>query len=96
MEGQGIETPELWRSRPVVDDEHAWLWAGFTSLNATRWVVPMVGALPLQLSEVAAWLDLNDVTDRWRRRLFAAMMQVMDGVYMEHQMREREAAEKAK
>ena len=55
----------------------------------------MGGPEPIKLQEVLAYFEIVDIRDRATRRRYLDLIQMMDGVYLEHAAAQAEARSKS-
>lgn len=79
MASKGRRVPEL-ESRPLLFPGLRQVWLAFDELHGTRGYT--FGPQPIQLSEIASWLDLQGIFDPDTRREYSLYVMAMDSTYL--------------
>ncbi len=85
----GVYAPE----RPELIQDLELVWSAFVDLNATRQVG--WGANPIQLRDIAAWLDLYEIEGQEARLDFLQLIRAMDEAMLEWQGKEQDRKDKS-
>lgn len=79
---KGLPTPAL-KDKPELRRDLTLAWAAFAQLNGSRQYG--FGPQPIPVSEIVAWLELNDITDSDQRNDIAIMVRILDSEWFEIQ-----------
>jgi len=68
-------------TRPELYDDLAWAWRGFLELTAGR--SQGFAPNPIPMTEIEAWLRVNEITDMEAKQDFVALVRAMDAEWFD-------------